>query len=251
MHPERASGAAVASRTIQPMRPPVAVMFDLDGTLVDSRGDIVAAMNHALLTTGRAALTAPAIIRYVGDGARALCARCARVSESSVEVDELLAAFLIYYVEHPVEFTRWTLGAQETLDALAAMGMPLGICTNKPRVTTEAVLAALGIRTRFRGVVAGGDIAEKKPAPAPVLHVARQVGVSPDVCVMVGDSPQDVECARRAGMRSIAVTNGFSSRERLVDARPDVLLDSLAEVVDVVRRWRDSTARVCVPSRAR
>jgi phosphoglycolate phosphatase len=232
------------------MLPPAAVVFDLDGTLVDSRGDIVAAMNHALTETGRAALPGPAIVRNVGDGARALCARSAKVAESSEEVDLLLAAFLTYYVAHPVDFTRWMHGAQETLDALAELGMPLGICTNKPRVTTEAVLGSLGIRTRFRAIVAGGDIVEKKPAPAPLLTVARQLQVAPDLCVMVGDSPQDVECARRAGMRSIAVENGFASRERVMEARPDVLLGSLAELPDVIRRWRDATARVAAPGRA-
>ena len=231
------------------MLPPAAVVFDLDGTLVDSRGDIIAAMNYALLGTGRAALPGQVVVRHVGDGARSLCARCAKVTESSEEVDVLLAAFLTYYVEHPVDFTRWMPGAQEALDALAEMGVATAICTNKPRVTTEAVLGALGIRTRFRAIVAGGDIAEKKPAPAPLLHVARQLGVPPDLCVMVGDAPQDIECARRAGMRSIAVENGFASRERVVDARPDVLLGTLAELPDVIRRWRDATARVSVPDR--
>lgn len=232
------------------MLPPAAVVFDLDGTLVDSRGDIIAAMNHALLATGRPALPGQIVVRHVGDGARSLCARSAKVPESSEEVDELLAAFLTYYVEHPVDFTRWMPGAQEALDALSEMGLPVGICTNKPRVTTEAVLGSLGIRTRFRAIVAGGDMLEKKPAPAPLLHVCRQIGVSPELCVMVGDGPQDVECARRAGMRSIAVENGFASRERVLDARPDVLLDTLGDLPEVIRRWRDATARVASPGRA-
>lgn len=226
------------------MLPPAAVIFDLDGTLVDSRGDIVAAVNHALSQLGRAPLPASVVVGFVGDGARSLCARAARLPEQSDEVDALVGHFLAYYTEHPVELSRWMPGATEALEALAEMQLPLGLCTNKPRVTTDAVLYALGIRTRFRTVVAGGDLSEKKPAPGPLLLAAKQLGVAPERCVMVGDGHQDVECARRAGMRSIAVESGFSKRARILEARPDVLLASLAEVPEVVRRWRDSTVRV-------
>ncbi|MEJ7733070.1 MAG: HAD hydrolase-like protein [Polyangiaceae bacterium] len=230
------------------MLPPAAVVFDLDGTLVDSRGDIVAAVNHALLATGRAALPGPVIVQYIGDGARALCARAARVPESSEEVDVLLADFLAYYVEHPIDFTRWMAGAQEALDELATMSMPLGICTNKPRATTEAVLGALGIRTRFRGIVAGGDMLEKKPAPAPLLGVAKQLGVPPELCVMVGDLPQDAWRAPR-GHALHRHRERLGPRERLLESRPDVTLASLLEVPDVIRRWRDATTRVASPGR--
>jgi phosphoglycolate phosphatase len=201
-------------------------------------------MNHALIGTGRGPLAAQAIVRNVGDGARTLCARSAKLPEISEEVDALLALFLDYYGAHPVDFTRWMPGAQETLDQLAEMRLPLGICTNKPRTITESVLGALGIRTRFRSIVAGGDLSEKKPAPGPLFQAAKQLGVAPDLVVMVGDAPQDVECARRAGMRSIAIDSGFAPRERVLDAHPDVFLASLVDLPDVIRRWRDATARV-------
>lgn len=231
------------------MLPPTAVVFDLDGTLIDSRGDIVAAMNHALEATGRKPLPAQVIVRYIGDGARSLCARSAQLEEWSDDVDKLLEPFLAYYDEHPIDFTRWMPSAQETLDVLGELGMVLAICTNKPRRTTDAVLAALGVRTRFRAVFAGGDLSEKKPAPGPLLHLAKQMGVSTETMVMVGDGPQDVEAARRAGMRAIAVEHGFVSRERLLGARPDVLLKHLGELPEVIRRWRDATARVSIPTR--
>lgn len=233
------------------MLPPTAIAFDLDGTLIDSRGDIVAAMNHALLTTGRAPLPGPVIVRFVGDGARALCARAAQLPEHADEVTALVEAFVAYYTEHPVDWTRWAPGAQETLEVLAEQ-MPdlvLGICTNKPRPTTEAVLAALGIRTRFRALVAGGDLPEKKPAPGPFLHLCKLLRATPEAMVMVGDGPQDIEGARRAGMRSVAVDSGFFSRDRLLSARPDVMLRSLSELPEVIHRWRDATARVSVAGR--
>jgi phosphoglycolate phosphatase len=223
---------------------PTTIVFDLDGTLIDSRGDIVAAVNHALTRSGREPLPAPVIVRFVGDGARSLCARAAQLGEMEEEVDYLLGLFIQYYVQHPVDFTRWTPGAQETLEALSAMtDMTLALCTNKPRATTDAVLAALGVRTRFRVVVAGGDLPEKKPAPGPLLHVAKVLRVTPDTMVMVGDGPQDIECARRAKVRSVAVDAGFFAGERLQQCQPDVLLRSLAELPEVIQRWRDATAR--------
>jgi 2-phosphoglycolate phosphatase len=230
------------------MLPPTAIAFDLDGTLIDSRGDIVAAMNHALEATGRAALPGSVVVRYVGDGARTLCARAAQLPETDAEIDRLYNLFVAYYIEHPIDFTRWTPGAQEALDELAQLpDMMLAICTNKPRVTAEAVLSALGVRTRFRVLVAGGDLPEKKPAPGPLLHVAKLLRVETGSMVMVGDSPQDIECAQRARVRSVGVISGFSSRERIATARPDVTLESLAELPEVIMRWREATTRITVP----
>lgn len=230
------------------MLPPTAIAFDLDGTLIDSRGDIVAAMNHALEATGRAALPGAVVVRFVGDGARTLCARAAQLPETTEEVDRLHDLFVAYYIEHPMDFTRWTPGAQEALDELAKLpDMALAICTNKPRATAEAVLSALGVRTRFRALVAGGDLPEKKPAPGPLLHVAKLLRVETGSMVMVGDSPQDIECAQRARVRSVGVVSGFTSREKIATARPDVTLESLAELPEVIMRWREATTRITVP----
>jgi phosphoglycolate phosphatase len=229
------------------MQPPSAVVFDLDGTLIDSRGDIVAAVNYALEATWRKPLPAQVIVRYVGDGSRALCARAAQLDESDEGVDKLIELFLDYYVKHPLDFTRWMPGAQESLDVLGERGLFLAICTNKARSTTDAVLSGLGVRTRFRAVFAGGDLSEKKkPSPEPLLHLAKQLNAAPESMVMVGDGPQDIEAARRAGMRAIGVEHGFVSRERLLAARPDVLLKNLGELPEVITRWRDSTARISV-----
>src|SRR5262249_20821726 len=123
----------------------------------------------------------------------------------------------------------------------------LGLCTNKPRPITDAVLSALGIRTRFRAVVAGGDLPEKKPAPGPLFHIAKALRTMPEAIVMVGDSPQDIECARRAKARSVGVESSFYPRERIRACQPDVLLRSLAELPDVIRRWLDATARTTLP----
>ncbi|HTJ84279.1 MAG TPA: HAD hydrolase-like protein [Polyangiaceae bacterium] len=223
---------------------PSAVVFDLDGTLIDSRGDIAAAVNHALLAAGRAALPATTIARFVGDGSRSLVARAAKLAETDDEVDRLLESFLTYYEAHPIDFSRWVDGAPAVLDRVAELGMPIALCTNKARGVTDAVLGALGVRTRFRAIYAGGDGPEKKPAPGPLLTLAKKLGCEPSNLVMVGDGPQDVECARRVGCRVIGIASGYSPRERVVAAKPDVVLDGLAELPDVVRRWCDATARI-------
>ena len=232
------------------MLPPLAVVFDLDGTLIDSRGDIVAALNHALTRSGRTPLPAQVIVRYVGDGARTLIARSVQLPEASEDVDSLLQSFLAYYVDHPIDFTRWMEGAREVLEVLGEMpDLALGICTNKPRVTTDAVLASLGIQDLFKAVYAGGDGPEKKPAPEPLLHCAEAMAVSPASMVMVGDGPQDVESARAAGMRSVVIEGGYSPLERVLASGPDVLLRSLNELPEIIQRWRDATARIPTPSR--
>jgi phosphoglycolate phosphatase len=223
---------------------PLAVVFDLDGTLVDSRGDIVASVNHALLESGRTALAPASVVPLIGDGARALVARAARLSELDPETDALLERFVDYYVAHPLDFSRWMEGAPHVLDRVADLGLPICLCTNKARPVTDAVLAGLGIRTRFRAVYAGGDGPEKKPAAGPLLALAKKLDVDPASMVVVGDGTQDVEAARRAGARVIGLTNGYTSRDRMLEARPDVAVDSLLEVPEILRRWSDATTRV-------
>jgi phosphoglycolate phosphatase len=229
------------------MLSPAAVVFDLDGTLVDSRGDIVAALNHALQGTNRQPLPAIAIVGLIGDGARALCARAAQLPEASPDVDNLVERFIAYYEEHPVDLSRWAPGAVQALEDLAEIAeLRLAICTNKPRTTTEAVLGALGVRTRFAAIYGGGDGPERKPAPGPLLAVVERLGVAPNDVIMVGDGPQDIECARRAGARSVAVAAGFTPRSQLLAAKPDVMIDTLADLTGVIRRWRDATAKFAV-----
>jgi len=196
------------------------------------------------LSTRRTALTPNLISSFVGDGARVLLARATRLSETAPELDELLQRYLEYYEAHPCDFSKWVDGAPQVLDRVAELDLPIGLCTNKDRPVTEAVLAALGVRTRFRAIYAGGDGPGKKPAPGPLLALAKQLNVEPTSLVMVGDGPQDVECARRTGCRVIGVLSAYSPRDRISAAQPDVVLDSLVDLPDVIRRWCDATAQL-------
>jgi 2-phosphoglycolate phosphatase len=223
------------------MDAPRGIVFDLDGTLVDSSGDIVAAVNHALNENGKPSLPAATILRFVGDGARVLCARAAGMTEKQPEVDQVLASYLAFYLEHPVDQTRWMPHARGVLDDLR--GYRLAIVTNKPRNTTDAVLGGLGVRSLFSAVIADGDRLGLKPSPEPILEAANLLGIECRQLVVVGDGPQDVEAGRRAGCRTIGVLGGFLPKERLLASQPDVLVRSLAELPHILGRWGDATVK--------
>lgn len=211
-----------------------AVVFDLDGTLVDSRRDIAEAANHALQKAGLPRLPHDELESYVGDGAPLLMARAARIDVTDSKTQLMVADFLDYYAEHPIDHTLPMPGALAALDALSAL--PLGICTNKPRRTSVAVLRGLALEGRFKGVVAGDDLPQRKPDPAPMHEVARQLGVSIAEVVMVGDGPQDVRSGRAAGAFTIGVRGGIQAFERLAASEPDLLIDTLAELPDALSR---------------
>jgi phosphoglycolate phosphatase len=116
------------------------------------------------------------------------------------------------------------------------------VCTNKPRKTTEIVLRALELENRFATVVAGGDLPRHKPDPAPLFEIAHRLDVKPEELVMVGDGPQDVECGRAAGARTVGVLGGIADRSRLLAAAPDCVVQSLTELPSVLRRWAAPSA---------
>ena len=205
-----------------------AVVFDLDGTLIDSRGDIAAACNAMLRKAGRAPLSEEVVSGFVGDGARFLVAGALGASQDDPEVDDHLEAFLDYYEAHPLDHTVILPGVETSLDWLASF--PVALCTNKPRRTTLPVLDALGWTTRFGAIVAGGDTVQKKPHPEPLEKIARLLSVSPKELVMVGDGPQDIEAGRAAGALTIGVRGGILPIERLLAAKPDLLLNTLEEL---------------------
>jgi phosphoglycolate phosphatase len=222
---------------------PRAVCFDLDGTLIDPRADIAAACNHALVLSGRKPLRQEVIARYVGDGARRLCARAAGLTDTDAELAPIVRAFMDYYLEHPVVGTVLLPHCLEMLDALQQVHVPMAVCTNKPRVVAERVLHALGLLDRFATVVGGGDTERPKPAADPLLLVASRLGVAPRELIMIGDGPQDVLAGKAVGARTIAVAGGFGPLAELQRLGPDVLVHSLADVAEIVERWLESTAR--------
>jgi len=213
------------------------IVFDLDGTLIDSRLDIANSANHALAAHGFPTLSVSEISTYVGDGARLLLARAARLEPNAPPLDALLATFIAYYTEHPTDHTLLLPGAHEALAQLGELRLPLALCTNKPRVIADRVLANLRLPAAFRVVVGGGDLPKNKPDPLPLLHIAERLGLSPTELVMVGDGAQDIGCAKAAGAHSVGVEGGIQGQELLLESQPDILLQSLFELPTALERW--------------
>ena len=213
------------------MRRPLAIVFDLDGTLADTRLDIAGACNHVLVSLGRPAQTVGAIAGFVGDGARSLLARAFGVDRSDPLLDEALACFEAYYPHHAADHATWMPGAREALAAVRHL--PLALATNKPRSATLPLLEALGMAAHFRAVVAGGD-GPLKPDPTPIRSALAPLGVAPENAWVVGDGPQDVGAGRAAGAATVAVLGGFASEERLRAAGPDRVIGSMHELATLV-----------------
>jgi len=219
--------------------PPAALLFDLDGTLVDSRRDIAAACNAARKTHGLPPLPLESIVAMVGDGARALVARAFGVDLRSQDrahqatLDAALATFRAAYLAQPAAETDLLPGARDAL----ALGLPCALVTNKPRDVTDALLDALGIAGCFVAIHGGGDGA-LKPAPDGLLTVLGQMGVAPRSAWMIGDGPQDVEAGRAAGCPTVLVRGGIADAASALASAPDLVLDGLPELVALVRAAR-------------
>jgi len=209
------------------------IQFDFDGTLVDSKDDIAASANYALTTLGLEPKPKELIAGFIGDGVYALMQRALGTSEKR-KVEEAVALFRKHYGHHCLDRTRDFPGVREALEKLCALKK--AIVTNKPKGFTERILEGLSLSRYFELVVGGDGPYPRKPAPDAFEAVARQFGVKPQECLVVGDSPNDILGGRAAGCLTCAVTYGLGSREALEAAAPDAFVDSAAELPAVVER---------------
>ncbi len=209
-----------------------ALLFDLDGTLVDSRRDLAAALDATLADFGLPPLGVEAVTRFVGDGARRLVERGLAPARpdapfSEAFVAEALETFKTRYAERLLATTRAYPSVGPALERFAAT--PKAVVTNKPAAFSEAILRGLGLRSYFVGVIGGDTLPERKPHPAPVLAGLAACGVShPTAAVMIGDSPNDIRAGRAAGTLTCGVTYGFRAASELTGA--DVVIDDLARL---------------------
>ena len=220
-------------------------IFDLDGTLIDSRLDLVHSVNAALGHIGRPALPEDVIASYVGDGAPILIQRALggeQVEESVVRKG--LEFFLSYYREHKLDHTTVYPGIREALAAIqnSGNGQPrqMSVLSNKPVIPSRAIVEALGLRPFFSQVYGGNSFKTKKPDPEGALALLHEHKVAPEHAVIIGDSHVDVETGRNAGMWTIGVNYGFAPHT--LESEPaDVMLDEpreLAAVLGVARLER-------------
>jgi phosphoglycolate phosphatase len=213
-----------------------AVIFDLDGTLVDTAPDIAAAVDRALLDLSLPAAGLDRVRGWVGNGAAILLQRALRDAgvDSAEAQERALALFLRHYAEEFTARSQLYPGTAQALAGLAARGQRLAVCTNKPTSFVAPLLRHFGIARHFAFCVGGDDLPEKKPHPAPLLHLARQLGLPAGDCLMVGDSSNDVAAARAAGMAVVAVSYGYNHGAPIRDTHPDAVIDSLLELRSLI-----------------
>lgn len=211
-------------------RPAALVVFDLDGTLVDSSPDLAAALNETLsrLRPGTSSLAVEAVRSMIGEGALNLIGRGLRAAGLSDVPQEALPVFLDCYRGRLLDRTRLYPGVLEALEALAPRS--LAVLTNKPGDFSRAILEGLGVARFFMRVYGGGDLPRKKPDPMGLQRLLEETGTDPQDAVMVGDSGIDVRTGRAAGVRTIGVRYGFDA-EGLAQEPPDLLVDDLRELI--------------------
>jgi phosphoglycolate phosphatase len=209
-----------------------AVLIDLDGTLLETGPDIVAAANRMLVDLGLATLPEARVSEFIGKGVANLVTRCLRDAHSSTEAPALAAALALFerhYLAGVADRTRPYPGVVEGLELFARMGMPLGCVTNKAGAFTTPLLERTGLARYFRVVVAGDTVAYKKPHPMPLLHAAAALGVAPASLLLIGDSANDVAAARAAGCPVFVVPYGYREGLALEALAGDRVVADLVE----------------------
>ena len=204
-----------------------AFLFDLDGTLIDSKLDLVNSVNFMLREMQRDVLPLATVASYIGHGAPRLVADALGPDTAEADRKRGLEIFLAYYNEHNLDATRAYPGVREGLEAL--QDRPMAVLTNKPAKMSVAILEALGLLKYFRAVYGGDTFEKKKPDPAGALAILKKLGVDPRESAMVGDSDVDIKTARNAGMFAIGVSYGFGQHDRNIQPA-DLYVDSLQEI---------------------
>jgi phosphoglycolate phosphatase len=207
------------------------LIFDLDGTLIDSKLDLALAVNAMLKHKGRPPETHEAIYSLVGNGAPTLVRRALGDAASDAEVESALAYFLSYYREHMLDNTVLYPGVLECLQSVEKYS--LAVLTNKPVRFSVAIIEGLGISRYFRYVYGGNSFEKKKPDPIGVETLLRDFKAEPKQAMIIGDSEVDMQTARNAGTWACGVTYGLGS-DRLPQCAPDLLLDNLTQLPPIL-----------------
>lgn len=210
------------------------ILFDLDGTLVDTAEDLAAALNRCRLARGLEP-TPPADLRaWTSHGARGLIERSFGLKPADQGYEALRAEFLDHYEHALCVHSRLYEGVQQTLASIEASDRRWGVVTNKPARFTGPLLRALGLAERASCVVSGDTAARAKPDPAPILHALAQCGCEASACIYVGDDQRDIQAGRAAGVGTVAVAYGYSATlEDITRWEADLVIDRPQDLL----RW--------------
>jgi len=215
-------------------------MFDLDGTLLDSVPQLHQAVDQALRDCGLPGVSPEQVQTWIGNGADVLIQRAmARRHEVSPSLDEALFRQVRERFEHHYQaglasgFSLYP-GVRSTLARLKQAGYLLAVVTNKPSQFVPGLLAEAGLAPLFSLLVGGGCLPVKKPDPAPLLHVCTQLAVPPEACLMVGDSKNDIQAARAAGIPVVGLTYGYNHGEPIAASAPDWIMDDFRDLAGLL-----------------
>jgi phosphoglycolate phosphatase len=224
---------------------PGAVVFDLDGTLVDSAFDLTGALNHVLAAEGRARVPLDTVRHMVGRGARALIEsgmEATGIPATDADIARMLPGFLDYYSDHVADESVLFPGVRDVLHELRDANVKLGICTNKPIALTHQLLRALEIDSLFSAVLGGDSLSFRKPDPRHILETLVLLGVPARDAVMIGDSIHDISAAKAAFMPVVGVTFGYSETP-IAELEPDAIISAYSELPEALRLvTKDRTA---------
>ena len=207
------------------------LIFDLDGTLIDSKLDLAHAVNATRAHMGLAALEHERVYSYVGNGAPVLIRRVLGEQATQSQVQEALEFFLEYYREHYLDYTTLYPGVKDSLDRLRGAGKQMAVLTNKPVRLSKAIIDGLGVGPNFFRVYGGNSFDFKKPHPIGVETLMQEAGVDAGRTLMIGDSSVDIQTAINAGIQSCGVTYGFQP-ETLAEPTPTRLVDRMEDLAD-------------------
>lgn len=208
------------------------IVFDLDGTLIDSRHDLAGAVNSMRASMGLEPLEIPRIVHFIGNGINSLVRRS--IADAEVDFDEALRRMKNFYADHLLDCTALYPGVATGLRELHADGVKLAVLSNKSTDPIRKILEGLKIDACFDDVIGGDADYPLKPAPDALIALREKYAFPPDACWMVGDHYTDLEAGRRAGFRRILVTYGFGDPG---EEKPDYQVDSFGEFVAVVKRF--------------
>jgi phosphoglycolate phosphatase len=209
------------------------LIFDLDGTLIDSKLDLVHSVNAARQLMNLPAISEELVSSYVGNGAPVLMRRALGPEASDEDVQRALAFFLDYYREHMLDNTRLYPGVQEALDRLLDGGAKMAVLTNKPVRFSRAIVEGLGLGAHFFQIYGGNSFEQKKPDPVGIEKLMEECGAERERTIMVGDSAVDIRTARNAKVKACGVTYGFQP-ETFEQDPPDLVIDDMIELADYV-----------------
>ena len=210
------------------------VIFDLDGTLVDSAADIAESVNRTLHDWKLPTVAPARITEWIGEGSRQLITYAFRDAGSDADIDEVMPGFLVHYKETALDGVAYD-GVVDTLAALHAQGVKLAVCTNKNEEFVRPLLEVRGMLPYIDGIVGGNTMPERKPSGVPLLHLARQAGVEASQVLMVGDSESDMLAAHDAKVALVMVSYGYRKSLDLATAGALAVIDTFPELLRIRR----------------